>query len=49
VQQADRIIATGAVVLHYFGGFGGGRKSIAPGVASISSIASNHSMKSAPD
>jgi len=48
VQEADRVIATGAVVLHYFGGFGGGRKSIVPGVASISSIASNHSMNLHP-
>ena len=48
VHEADRIISTGAVVLHYFGGFGGGRKSIVPGVASISSIASNHSMNLHP-
>ncbi|MDA1279638.1 MAG: nickel-dependent lactate racemase [Chloroflexi bacterium] len=48
VHEADRIIATGAVVLHYFGGFGGGRKSIVPGVASISTIASNHSMNLHP-
>ena len=44
VHEADRIIATGAVVLHYFGGYGGGRKSIVPGVASVATIASNHSM-----
>jgi len=48
VHEADRIIATGAVVLHYFGGYGGGRKSIVPGVASINSIASNHSMNLHP-
>jgi nickel-dependent lactate racemase len=48
VHEADRIIATGAVVLHYFGGYGGGRKSIVPGVASITSIASNHSMNLHP-
>ncbi|MEE8045739.1 MAG: nickel-dependent lactate racemase [Dehalococcoidia bacterium] len=48
VHEADRIIATGAVVLHYFGGFGGGRKSIVPGVASITTIASNHSMNLHP-
>lgn len=44
VQEADRIIVAGAVVLHYFGGYGGGRKLILPGVAGIDSIASNHSM-----
>ncbi|MDP6667018.1 MAG: nickel-dependent lactate racemase [Dehalococcoidia bacterium] len=48
VHEADRIIATGAVVLHYFGGYGGGRKSIVPGVASITTIASNHSMNLHP-
>ncbi len=48
VQEADRIIATGAVVLHYFGGYGGGRKLIVPGVAGINTIASNHSMNLHP-
>jgi nickel-dependent lactate racemase len=48
VHEADRIVATGAVVLHYFGGYGGGRKSIVPGVASIGTIASNHSMNLHP-
>lgn len=38
----DRLIATGAVVLHYFGGFGGGRKSIVPGIAAAETIARNH-------
>lgn len=48
VHEADRIIATGAVVFHYFGGYGGGRKTIVPGVASITTIASNHSMNLHP-
>lgn len=38
----DRLVATGAAVLHYFGGFGGGRKSILPGIASAETIARNH-------
>ena len=42
--ECDRIIATGAVVLHYFGGFGGGRKSILPGLASAKTIAHNHAL-----
>lgn len=42
--QADHVIATGTVVLHYFGGFGGGRKSIVPGAASATTIAANHSL-----
>lgn len=40
--QTDRLIVTGAVVLHYFGGFGGGRKAILPGLAAIETIAHNH-------
>ncbi len=41
--EADRLIVTGAVVLHYFGGFGGGRKGIFPGIAGVEFIAANHS------
>ncbi len=48
LQEADRVIATGAIVYHYFGGFGGGRKSIVPGVASGKTIAANHSMNLHP-
>lgn len=49
VHEADRIIATGAAVLHYFGGYGGGRKSVVPGVASVDTIAHNHAMNLDPD
>ncbi len=48
VHEADRIIATGTVVLHYFGGFGGGRKSIVPGVAGRATISHNHAMNLDP-
>lgn len=48
VYEADHVIATGAVVLHYFAGFGGGRKSIVPGVASARAIAHNHAMNLDP-
>jgi nickel-dependent lactate racemase len=41
--ECDRLIVTGTVVLHYFGGFGGGRKSIVPGIAGVDTIAANHS------
>ncbi|MDK1020999.1 MAG: nickel-dependent lactate racemase [Candidatus Hydrogenedentes bacterium] len=44
VHEADRVIVTGSVVLHYFGGFGGGRKSVVPGVASARTISHNHAM-----
>ncbi len=46
--EASHVIATGTVVLHYFGGFGGGRKSIVPGVASAKTIAANHSLNLHP-
>jgi len=48
VYEADRIIATGVVVFHYFGGYGGGRKSIVPGIASVKTIAHNHAMNLDP-
>ncbi|MCC6697399.1 MAG: nickel-dependent lactate racemase [Candidatus Hydrogenedentes bacterium] len=48
VWECDRIIATGAVVMHYFGGFGGGRKSILPGISSARTIAQNHAMNLHP-
>ena len=47
-MECDRIVVTGAVVLHYFGGFGGGRKSIVPGLASARTIAQNHAMNLHP-
>lgn len=40
--EADRVIVTGSVILHYFGGFGGGRKSVVPGCAGVETIAANH-------
>ena len=48
-MEADHLIVTGSVVLHYFGGFGGGRKAIMPGLASIETIAHNHAMNLDPD
>lgn len=46
--EADRVIVTGTVVLHYFGGFGGGRKSIVPGLAGLDTIAHNHALNLHP-
>ena len=43
-RDCDRIIATGTVVMHYHAGFGGGRKSILPGIASVETISHNHSL-----
>lgn len=48
VANADRVIITGAVTLHPFAGFGGGRKAIMPGVAAYDSIMLNHCMTMSP-
>ena len=42
VHEADRLILTGGVIYHYLAGFGGGRKSILPGVTAIKTIQGNH-------
>ncbi len=42
--EADRLILLGAATYHYHAGFGGGRKSLVPGLASRSTIAYNHSL-----
>jgi nickel-dependent lactate racemase len=46
--ECDRLIVTGACVLHYFGGFGGGRKGIVPGVAGVETISHNHALNLDP-
>ena len=40
--EADRLILTGVIGFHYFAGFGGGRKSILPGVASRQACMQSH-------
>jgi nickel-dependent lactate racemase len=42
VLDYDLVVLTGALGLHYFAGFAGGRKSLLPGVASKASIEFNH-------
>lgn len=42
VAEADKVVLTGGICYHVFAGFGGGRKSIAPGVAGFSTIEQNH-------
>jgi len=44
-----KVILTGGIVHHLMAGFGGGRKSIVPGVASRNTIAQNHLHSLAPD
>lgn len=48
VLPPAKIILTGTVVLHYFAGFGGGRKSLVPGVAGEETISANHSLNLDP-
>ena len=43
ILKADKVILTGGIVYHPMGGFGGGRKSILPGVAGYATIQGNHS------
>ncbi|MDR3564776.1 MAG: nickel-dependent lactate racemase [Negativicutes bacterium] len=43
VAAADKVILTGGIVYHLMGGFGGGRKSVMPGVSGYASIQGNHS------
>ena len=42
VVEADRVIMTGGVIYHYMVGYGGGRKSVLPGVASLKTIQQSH-------
>ncbi len=42
VVNADKVIVTGGIVHHMMAGFGGGRKSIVPGIASYKTIQDNH-------
>lgn len=48
VAEADLLISTGVVELHYFAGWSGGRKSILPGVAARPLIEANHRMMDNP-
>ena len=42
VAEAELVVLTGSIGLHYFAGFRGGRKSVLPGVASFETICANH-------
>ena len=44
VLECDKIILTGGVVYHPLAGYGGGRKSILPGVAGDETITKNHNL-----
>ncbi len=49
VAEADLVIALGAATYHVMAGFGGGRKSILPGVAGLETIRHNHAYSLSPD
>ena len=49
VYEADRKILTGSITYHYFAGFGGGRKSILPGISSFETIQTNHRLSMQPE
>ncbi len=44
VAEADCVILTGSVTYHYFAGYGGGRKSLLPGVASRTTCETHHKL-----
>ena len=47
--EADRVILTGGAVYHYMCGYGGGRKSVLPGVAGLRTIQQNHILAVSPE
>jgi lactate racemase len=44
VANAGLVIMVSSVVHHYFAGYGGGRKMLVPGLASLETISANHSL-----
>lgn len=40
--EADRLILTGGIVPHTFAGYGGGRKTVIPGMSGLATILANH-------
>ena len=44
VWEADKVILTGGISYHLLAGFGGGRKSLAPGVCGYETIQRNHGL-----
>ena len=47
--DANLVICLGAATYHVMAGFGGGRKSILPGISSLETIKHNHAYSLAPD
>ncbi|MCA1901102.1 MAG: nickel-dependent lactate racemase [Candidatus Hydrogenedens sp.] len=49
VMSSDYLILTGTILFHYFAGFGGGRKSIVPGLSALPTIQHNHALSIHPE
>lgn len=47
--ECDHVILTGAIVFHDLAGWGGGKKSILPGISAYESIMANHALSLNPD
>ncbi len=47
--ECDRLILTGVVAYHVMAGWGGGRKSVLPGIAGYESIQANHALALSPE
>ncbi|MFA4986744.1 MAG: nickel-dependent lactate racemase [Candidatus Brocadiia bacterium] len=47
--ETDLLLVVGEAKYHYFAGFGGGRKSILPGLSSRTTIRANHKFSLSPD
>ncbi|MDP8255604.1 MAG: lactate racemase domain-containing protein [Candidatus Alcyoniella australis] len=47
-RESDLLVCLGQVKPHYFAGFGGGAKSVLPGISSRLTIGANHAMKTHP-
>jgi nickel-dependent lactate racemase len=49
VHEADRVILTGGIVHHFLAGYGGGMKSIMPGVSSYRAVMTHHACSISPE
>lgn len=47
--ECDHIILTGAIIYHFLAGWGGGRKSILPGISGYKTIMTNHALSLSPN
>ena len=42
--EADHVVLVGGIVYHFLAGFGGGRKTVLPGISSYETIMNNHAL-----